>query len=190
MRRAAFIGTLTLVTATTSVTWAQNQGETTEAGNPRASHLAIGAELMDLKSDFGVGLSLTSPYFIGGHAALRAHGGIAWFDGIPKDETEYEWMGYVPLRLGVTTTVGTVGSSRFYAEAGLLVVPPSKLTNSAALGGYGDFGFEFFTMKTSPVTYFLQAGAVGSNGDAGEVVGEPTFANGFLMEVGFRWYPY
>jgi hypothetical protein len=61
---------------------------------------------------------------------------------------------------------------------------------SLTLGGYGLFGFEFFTARESPVTYFLQAGGLGSNGDANGLAGSPAYANGFVIETGIRWYPY
>jgi hypothetical protein len=124
--------------------------------------------------------------------AIRAHGGISWLEGIPEDETTYTWMLYIPVRLGMVVSVGMVGGfARFYSEAGVLLYVPNKdFSDDLAIGGFGQFGFEFFTMKRSPVTYFIQAGGMGSSGNADKLAAEPTFANGFLIEVGIRWYPY
>ena len=101
-------------------------------------------------------------------------------------------MLYIPVRIGMAISVGQIGGhSRFFSEPGVaLCVPNKDFSDDLAVGGYGLIGFEFFNARKSPMTYYLQAGGIGSSGSAEKAAGEPTCANGFLIEVGLRWYPY
>lgn len=173
-----------------SVSFADISADDTKE-NPRAEKLALGFDLNEFHSDFGMGLSITSPWFAKGYMAVRAHGNAAIHEGLPQNETEFNSMPYQSARLGMVISVGKPGNyTRFYSEAGMIALFPSKeFSDDAGFGGYGLFGFEFFTRDKSPVTYFIQAGGVGSSGNADKLQGKPGWGNGFLTEVGIRWYP-
>ncbi len=71
--------------------------------------------------------------------------------------------------------------ARFYGEGGFLLAIPNKDSNRSSLiwGGYGHFGFEFFTGTQSSLSYFLEVGGTGST----------VTLNGLHITVGFRLYP-
>lgn len=162
---------------------------------PRAGNLALGFEITDFQNDYGLGLNLTTPYFFKDTMSVRLHGGIAWFEGVAADEAlndmDSQWIKYFPVRLGWVISVGLgSGLTRLYAEAGGLIYLGAKdIAKDIVVGGYGQFGFEFFPAILSPVSYFFQAGGMGSSGKGTEIMTEPSVGNGFMMEVGFRWYP-
>ena len=158
--------------------------------NPKATHLSIGVDMTKFNSDYGMGLSITSPAFANGYMAVRAHGGVSVLNGLPENATEYDIMNYQSVRLGFVVSVGMLGGlARFYSEPGLLVQFPDEwFSDDIATGGYGLIGFECFTAEKSPVTYFLQAGGYGTSGNADKLSGKPGWGSGYLFEVGVRWY--
>ncbi|MBN2344070.1 MAG: hypothetical protein JXX29_20650 [Deltaproteobacteria bacterium] len=166
--------------------------DTQSDSHPRAKHLALGFELKDTNGDYGLGLDVNTPYFANGLMALRVRGALSWLEGVPAGETEFEWMPYGSVQLGFVLSVGEVGGfGRFYSEAGgILVLPNSDFSDDVAFGGFGLFGFEFFTNVASPVSYFIEAGGMGTNGQSEKLGGKPSHSNGFFVNVGIRWYPY
>jgi len=189
MRRLIFVMALLGGMLLSSYVFAE---ETQSESNPRAKHLALGFELKDFSGDYGLGLNFTTPYFANGFMALRVHGAMSWLNGVPEGEMEYSWMPYGSVQVALVGSVGEVGGfARFYTEAGGIIIFPNKdFSDDIAFGGYGLFGFEFFTSKMSPVTYFIEAGGMGTNANAEKSAGNPAYANGFIIDVGIRWYPY
>jgi hypothetical protein len=191
MQKIVFYGIVLIFLIVTGVSFAEeNNVQNQMSANPKATHMAVGIDLSQLQSDYGMGISFTSPAFANGYMAVRAHGGIAMYSGIPENKTEYDVMNYVPVRLGFVISVGMLnGLARFYSEPGLLVmIPDDKFSDKIATGGYGLIGFECFTAEKSPVTYFLEAGGYGSSGNADKLAGKPVWGSGFMLEVGVRMY--
>jgi hypothetical protein len=63
---------------------------------------------------------------------------------------------------------------RLYTEAGgVILFPNNDFSDDIAFGGYGLFGFEFFTHRMSPVTYFIEAGGMGTSASAEKLSGAP-----------------
>jgi hypothetical protein len=57
-----------------------------------------------------------------------------------------------------------------------------------ALGALGAFGFEFFFSQDRNAGYFIELGGVGTGAEADAIPGDPIYANGFLANVGVRYY--
>ena len=150
----------------------------------KTSTFSMGVELFEFGGDFGFGASLTSPWFLGNHAAVRVSGFAAYRDT--------GWNPYFGVRAGLAG--GTLMSSadiRLYGDGGLLVLFPSALSDSsdAVFGGYGRFGFEFFIDPAeSGVSYFMELGANGVAAIADREPGAPLYANGFSVTTGLRLY--
>lgn len=162
--------------------------------HPRAGNLALGFELTDFQSDYGMAFTFTTPYFFKKTMAVRLHGGLSWMEAIPADdglEPNYEWIRYFPVRLAWVISIGLGnGLNRLYAEAGgIMYLGADDIASDIVIGGYGEFGFELFPSMLSPVSYFIQAGGMGSSGEGSEILGEPSVGNGFMLDVGIRWYP-
>lgn len=174
--------------------FAQAQGAEAEIKAPpvaRQTHLAFGGELSSLGNDFGLGLRLTSPY-LGDTFALRLQGGLHWKEGLLPDTRESTWQSFGDIRLGIVSVAGELGhTGRVYSEGGaILLIPSDGLGSELGFGGYGVLGIEFYGGPRWPISYFIEAGGVGSSGRASGLEGEPSFANGFIMQVGLHWYPY
>jgi len=58
------------------------------------------------------------------------------------------------------------------------------------LGGWGGFGFEIAQRKNNlddaGTSYFVELGGIGTGASASRLPTQPIFANGFLINVGFR----
>ena len=56
------------------------------------------------------------------------------------------------------------------------------------LGAVGAFGFEFFFTQGRRGSYFIELGGVGTAAEADKLDRSPVFANGFMTNVGVRYY--
>lgn len=147
----------------------------------------LGYQITQHQKDFGLGLNLTSPYFADNKIAVRARGNVMWHEHINSD-FKNTWSEYYNLSLGLIGVSGEIaGFLRLYGEGGLIaLLPSSNFSNEdLEMGGYGLFGFEFFS---SPhFNYFIELGGVGTGALANKLSTEPLYSNGFLMNVGFRY---
>lgn len=145
----------------------------------------IGFQLSQYQRDFGVGVHIISPYFLNSTMAIRAGANVQWFENFNGSETT--WTTYQNVQLGVRSRNTIIEDKIFiYGEGGLLLILPNSdfSSESANLGGYGAFGFEF--RPVSNFAYFIELGGVGSGATADKIAGKPIYSNGFLTNVGFR----
>lgn len=150
------------------------------------SGFGLGFHLSQYQNDFGLGVNLTSPYFANDHVAVRLRGNLMWLDHIENLETT--WTPYSNFQLGIVGVGGTINNFiRLYGEGGIIAILPDSDFSSAdsEFGGYGLFGFEFFFQEAH--NYFIELGGVGTGARADQVLGEPIYSNGFLINVGYRY---
>lgn len=161
------------------VTKAQNE-------NP-PNHLGVGMQLGQFQNDFGLGLNITSPYFLHHRVAFRAKGNFVWNEHL-NTVGETTWTSYANASIGIVGIAGEIGNfARVYGEGGFLLLTPSKDFSSSGSehGGYGLLGFEFLTGGRS--YFFMEIGAVGTGAKADVVVGKPIYSNGLLIQTGCRF---
>lgn len=154
------------------------------ADQESAAETSFGFLLNEYVDDFGLGAQITSP-FLFDILAFRVTGTVQ-FSRIN------DWAPWGTLQAGILGGSKLVsGFARFYGEGGaILAFPDSGLsTAQTAWGGYGHFGFEFFTGIDSPIAYFLEVGATGSGLRADKQSGS-LILNGLRIQVGFRGYPF
>ena len=155
--------------------------------NTMSNGIGIGYQITQHQDDFGLGLNLTSPYFANEKLAIRARGNVMWHDHINSD-FKNTWSEYYNFSLGFIGVSGKIADFiRIYGEGGVIaLLPSSNFSNEdLEIGGYGLFGFEFFS---SPhFNYFIELGGVGTGAQADKLGTEPIYSNGFLVNVGFRY---
>ena len=145
--------------------------------------MSFGFTLNEYVDDFGLGVQITSPFLFNA-VGLRLTGTTQF--------SRSDWSPWWTVQAGLVGTSGLVaGFARFYGEGGAVLAFPSASVSSAfhAWGGYGHFGFEFFTAEESPIAYYIEAGATGS-GLTADKAGGALILNGFRIQVGFRGYPW
>jgi len=101
---------------------------------------------------------------------------------------ETTWTPYSNISFGLIGVGGEIGNfARLYGEGGFILLLPNNEFSSESneLGGYGLFGFEFYTYEH--FNYFIELGATGTGAVADKVAGNPIYSNGFLINVGFRF---
>lgn len=119
--------------------------------------LSVGFEIGEVGPDLVLGARITSPWLFGGYAAARVSGDIAWNSGSL-------WSPYGVFRAGLIGSSGMINEfARLYGEGGGMLYWNEDSAGAIVLGGYGTFGFEFFTGEGSPVSYFIEAGTNGSS---------------------------
>lgn len=148
----------------------------------------FGFHLNQFQRDFGMGINVTSPFFADDKLAFRVQGNILWLQH-PDPEGISTWTDYNNITFGLVTVSGVIKNFvRLYSEGGLLLLFPSEDFSSEKieLGGYGFFGFEFFTDKRS--NYFLEIGGMGTSAIADKIPTEPIYSNGLSVSAGIRYY--
>ena len=134
---------------------------------------SVGFELGELGSDLIFGGRFTTPWLFEGHVAARVAGDVAF-------NTSTAWSPYGTFRLGLLGSSGMINNfARLYGEGGGMLYWNEDSAGSLVIGGYGLFGFEFFTGEDSPVAYFIEAGTNGS------VLSR---LSGFDVRTGFSFY--
>ena len=149
-------------------------------------NFGIGGQVGQYQRDFGIGLHMTSPYFANGTSAVRLKGNLVWNEHL-NSISETTWTSYSNLALGLVRSVGGMnGFIRLYGESGAILLFPSDAfsTEFIQFGGYGLFGTEF--LLDEHMSYFLEAGGVGTGARADKVAGVPIYSNGFVINVGVR----
>lgn len=144
----------------------------------------IGFQLNQYQNDFGFGLQYMTPLFFNS-IGVRAKYNLMFHEHV-KDSM-MTWTPYSNLSLGLIGFSGMVSERiRLYGEGGLLLILPSSAFSTSAfdLGGYGLFGFEFFT--TNSFNYFIEIGGVGSGAVADKLTYQPIYSNGLSITTGFR----
>ncbi|MBP7828802.1 MAG: hypothetical protein KA248_02665 [Kiritimatiellae bacterium] len=146
--------------------------------------VAAGFQINQYQDDFGLGMSLTSPY-VKDLFAVRVRGNLMFNENTKSDETN--WDSYFNFTAGLVGVAGTVCENiRLYGEGGFIgIVPASEFSDKDFVaGGYGVFGFEFF--MDARRNYFIELGGVGTGAREDNVPGRPIYSNGLLISAGFR----
>jgi hypothetical protein len=145
-------------------------------------------ELNSFQQDFGFGARFNTPT-LARFLRLSIGGGVAWVPNVLTVQGTDTWDAYYYGRLTVELPGPQIGFVRTYAFAGVIVLglPSDLSTTLITAGGLGGFGFEFLLPRYS--SYFVELGALGTGAVADQVLNHPTFANGFLISVGSRFYP-
>jgi len=153
--------------------------------------MSVGFNLNQYQNDFGIGLTVTSPYFFKGAVAVRGGVNLQYLQHIPQGQEEADWSPYTNVRLGVASAGAVICESiRIYGEGGAVLILPNDVFSdtNATLGAYGVFGFEFF-MEGGSSSFFFEAGGLGVDDTVAEKsVGSPIYSNGFLLSTGMRVY--
>lgn len=147
----------------------------------------LGMQLVEYQDDFGLGINLTSPFFVDDGIGLRLRANYMFNQAIV--DGSYDWVPYSNISLGVIGVGGFVTERiRLYGEGGVIVLIPSSDISSedSEFGGYGIFGFEFFFSKFG--NYFIELGSVGTGAVADQIIAEPIYSNGFSISTGFRFF--
>ena len=156
------------------------------AQKPPAHSMAVGCNINSYGGNFGVGINVTSPLFLHGYAAVRASENYQWLDHLDA-AGNHTWTGYHVLKLGAVGIGGTLHDIiRLYGEGGVTAVLPdaSMSKESAVIGGYGLFGFEF--MVRHNLAYFIELGGIGTGATAEKLPQKPIYTNGFMASAGLR----
>jgi hypothetical protein len=146
---------------------------------------ALGYQMGKFQEDFSLGVNVTSPYFSKGWLALRLRANVAWHEHINENGNE-DWTEYSNVSIGLVSRAADLGGFvRLYGEGGLLLLVPNGSIDSDTVvpTGYGFFGFEFFSHER--FNYFLEAGG-GGGSVADKLVTNNIYANGFIIQTGFR----
>ncbi len=152
-----------------------------------STNLGMGFHLIQNQQDFGIGLNLTSPYFVNEKIALRIKGNLLWNQHLDNNSNT-TWSPYSSFSLGLIGVGGKIGDFiRLYGEGGIMVLLPSSEFSSknSEFGGYGLFGFEFFMNSQS--NYFIEIGGIGTGAIADKISGKPIYSNGLLISAGYRY---
>lgn len=149
-------------------------------------HASIGYELDRFHNEFGVGMNVTSPFFLDGRLAIQ--GAIIRSSYNAVIDNEYTWLNYNTYKVGLVGSHPITSNIRTYGVGGVVYLTPNNQMSdkSSVTGGYGAFGFEF--LQDRRVTYFVELGGIGTGARADKLPGKPIYSNGFLETVGFKIY--
>jgi hypothetical protein len=153
-------------------------------GIPAPAQTSVGPVISQVQNDFGFGAEIVSPRFLGDAFAVSATGKLNY---LPAADWQAYGFGAVSLLAGITSPTPT---SNLYGKAGLVAIVPSDEVAGydVALGALGAFGFEFFFTEERRGSYYIELGGVGTGAEADARAGSPIYANGFLTNVGVRYY--
>lgn len=162
---------------------AQDAGLENRERSPRTT-FSLAPVISSYQNDFGFGLELTSPSFAGGALAVSAAGRMHY---LATADWEPYFSGEISLLSGLFAPAPT---HRLYGKAGVVTLFPSDEVSDDDMifGALGAFGFEFFFTDERRGSYFVELGGVGIGAEADELPGAPVYANGFMTNVGVRYY--
>ncbi len=155
--------------------------------NTLSKGFSFGFQLGQYQNDFGIGVNVASPYFLGNRVAIRAKGNFMWNEHLMDGKST--WSEYTNASVGVVAMAGEIANIiRLYGEGGVLFIFPNAnfSTASSEVGGYGLFGFEFFFYQRG--NYYIEIGGIGTGAVADKIATEPIYSNGLLINVGFRFH--
>lgn len=165
-------------------------GGMASAADDRYDAASVGFALNSSNGDFSTGLGVTSPWFLGSSLAVQAVAAKSWYmHGVDDTTGDEKWMPYSSYKLGLMGgSITSNGFMRMYGAGGLLYIAANKSISekTAVLGGYGAFGFEFFSGRN--VNYYIELGANGISARADKLPGKPVYNNGFSSTAGLRYY--
>lgn len=147
--------------------------------------LGITFNISQYQKDFGIGLNIISPYFIGRSIAMRAGVNVQWLETFNGTETNL--ITYRHIRLGTRGRSFLVNHNiSVYGEGGVQIIVPGRDLSSkgVAIGGYGLFGFDFRISQR--ISYFIELGGLGGGATADKIINKPIYSSGFLTNVGMK----
>ncbi len=147
--------------------------------------LGFGFQINQFQRDFGMGLSITSPYFASNNVAVRARGHVMFHEHPQDGETV--WSPYGNASLGIIGGSGIIHRFiRLYGEGGITGLFPNNNFSAKEFifGGYGLFGFEFYL--SDHANYFIEIGGIGTGATADKLPEKPIYSNGLMLSVGYR----
>ena len=157
----------------------------------KSNNFAIGYNLNEFAHDFGVGVNLTSPYFVKNKLAIKVSENYQVLSYHDYSGT-IMLAGYNNIKAGIVTKAPSLNKiMRVYSEGGMVLIlcPKAFSDKTLRFGGYGILGFEFFkNTEKDNFSYFIELGAMGAAAVANKLPGAPIYANGFMTSVGFRVY--
>ena len=147
--------------------------------------LTIGLKALQIQDDFGLGVDLTSPYFLDKKMAVKLGYQMQWLEHLHGNEIT--WTSYSTWQLGLKGR-RSVLENKLYVTAeigGLIILPDDKFSSDdSEFGGYGLLGIDWVT--TNDLTLFLEFGAGGAVARADRLEANPVYSNGFISQLGFR----
>ncbi len=149
--------------------------------------VGFGIQLTQIQDDFGIGLNVTSPFFLYDRMAVRLRANLMFNEHLAAGVSTLS--PYSNISLGLIGVGGKIGDYiRLYGEGGGILILPSDAFSSEdyELGGYGVIGFEFFMSKFN--NYFIEIGHVGTGAKENKVVTNPLYSNGMVINAGVRFY--
>jgi len=151
----------------------------------RHNSTRVAYTLTEMQGDFGLGFQIESPSFL--HDAitikLRANQMFLSYDLEGKNQ----WGPYWHSSVGISSNPVNISERvALYGEGGAsFIIPNSDFsTSDSEWAGYGLFGFNFHFAPQ--FCYFLEAGASGSGAKAEKSDNQRFYANGFIVNVGFK----
>jgi len=155
------------------------------------TNTALGFQLNQYQKDTGMGINITTPYFIYDRVAIRLRVNMMFNESLDQYASiiEYKWYPYFNAQLGLIGVAGFVSPRiKLYGEGGFVFLFPNQdiSTVNFEFGGYGHFGFEFYMSNFN--SYFIELGGVGTGARADITPGRPIYSNGFLISTGFRFH--
>lgn len=157
-----------------------------------ASHLSLGLNISEIRNQPGIGLAITTPYFLDNSVAFRFSGNMFLLFNIPLSSASEQVLPYMNPRFGVVYVAGTLAESiRLCLVGGVTyVLPSSKISDDKGIGGYLGFGFEFFTSSfaRSQISFLFESSIIAEPVIAEKLPGQPIYANGIDLSVGMRYY--
>ncbi len=180
--RKFFVGTICLLVLFAGIAFGQEDN---------FNDMSLGYILCENGNDFGLGLSITSPYFFNNGIAIKLAGLLMFNSFIDSDYDQ--WQMYYATKLGFVGGSMINDKIRVYGEGGAILLIPNSTVSSQdyMFGGYGSFGFEF--LMTTRMSFYSELGANGIaiNGDSLDTNSpdyKRIYFNGFAINVGLRFY--
>lgn len=154
--------------------------------------LSVGTDAGMIAGDnFKVGARVSSPSFMSGWIRAAASGHIAWLqNAMSVADTNYSWPTYGLFKLGLHVGnfvhVVPIRVSTFLDV--VMVTPSLKISDKAAIFGI-DGGLDAELFYNLQHANFIALGGTGLfPATANGLKGKPTFASGFLISFGYRYY--
>lgn len=146
----------------------------------------VGYQLNDFSDDFGIGLHVITPRFIG-NTHLRISYDYQWLEYMNNNADD--WEPYQQVRVDAISKYPIIEKRLLVYGGGGFVVGflPSKMSStSVGITGSGTFGLEMFWSPS--FSYFLEMGGTGSVGTSDKLSQNRIIGSGFYSSTGFRIY--
>lgn len=156
-----------------------------------SSRFSFGLDIDSFANNYGIGISLGSPAFADDTMHVQLSANVAWAEGVANGYSTDSWNSYGLFRVGLYG--GHFISNlpiRIYGGFGfaMTALAPSLSTSNVGLGGYGLSGVEFFLNPTRSRAFTIELGGMGTGATADKMAASPSYANGFTIAWGYKYY--